>query len=182
MGAKKALETTTTQEWVRKHNKRLKEMKERYDASAKATILLPGERVLVHTTRRKGHGKLAVLWEEEIQVVIGQPDPENPTYKIRPEGKVGPVRIVHRNRLRICPFSCPDMCPPTSTSPREETPVATQEDATTPTQQWLLLWSRTQRTTVINHQPATNQLVPVEQEGPRRSTRKNLGRPPARFK
>lgn len=51
MGAKKALETTATQEWVRKHNKRLSvafhivhkntqktaaQVKERYDASAKA--------------------------------------------------------------------------------------------------------------------------------------------------
>lgn len=184
MGTARIKQSNTTDEWVQKHHERLSRAfrmadentqksgtraKERYDATARATPLLPGERVLVHTTRRHDHGKLAPHWEDQIQVVVGQPDPEIPTYQIRPEGKDGPIRIVHRNRLRVCTFSSSVTRPTDDDLPRE--------DIVTATQQWLMLWSHTS-----NNHPMPNQPVPAEdEEGPRRSRRENFGKRPERF-
>ena len=194
MGTTRMTESATTDEWVLKHHERLSRAfrmaeeniqksgtraKERYDTTAKAAPLLPGERVLVHTTRRHDHGKLAPHWEDQIQVVVGQPDHEIPTYQIRPEGKDGPIRIVHRNRLRVCTFPSPVRC-----SSDADLPVAhplnddlQREDSVTEAQQWLMLWSRTSSTHLMPDQPVPGE----DDEGPRRSSRENFGKRPDRF-
>ncbi|CAI5693980.1 unnamed protein product [Oreochromis niloticus] len=194
MGMKRSTEPTTTQEWVKSHHERLRlayqmvekssqkaasRMKGRYDVGARAAPLLPGERVLVHTTRRDGEGKLAAHWEEEIQIVVGQPNPANPVYRIRPEGKDGPVRVVHRNRLRICAFLPSDDYKTGDGTPEPET-TATHDIATV-SDQWLLLWSMAQQRPGSDHYPPSYQSAPAIQEGLRRSARENFGKPPSRY-
>lgn len=194
MGTKRPMESTTTQEWVRRHHERLRlayqmvekssqkaagRMKDRYDVGARAAPLLPGERVLVHTTRRDGQGKLAAHWEEEIQIVVGQPNPMNPVYRVRPEGKDGPVRVVHRNRLRICTF-LPSVNDKTGGGALEPG-TAAAHDIATASDQWLLLWSMAQQMPGPGHYPSSNKSAPATQEGLRRSARENLGKPPPRY-
>ncbi|KAK7925039.1 hypothetical protein WMY93_007349 [Mugilogobius chulae] len=116
-----------TAEWVAKHHAQLtyayqrtadclyragQKNKRLYDRTAKEAPLLPGERVLVQDHRRRQAGKLGDRWESRLYVVISRLHPESPNYKIRPEGKDGPVRVVHRNHLRPCPhlrLSEPDL-------------------------------------------------------------------------
>ncbi|XP_039872670.1 uncharacterized protein LOC120724512 isoform X1 [Simochromis diagramma] len=194
MGTKRPMESTTTQEWVRRHHERLRlayqmvekssqkaagRMKDRYDVGARAAPLLPGERVLVHTTRRDGQGKLAAHWEEEIQIIVGQPNPMNPVYRIRPEGKDGPARVVHRNRLRICTFLS-SVNDKTGGGALEPGMVAAHDIATA-SDQWLLLWSMAQQMPGPDHYPSSNKSAPTTQEGLRRSARENLGKPPPRY-
>ena len=82
-------------------NKRL------YDRTAREAPLLPGERVLVLNQRRQQRGKLGDRWEEQLYVVVSRPHPQRPVYRIRPEGKDGPERSLHRNLLRPCPHFPP---------------------------------------------------------------------------
>lgn len=75
----------------------------RYNRRATACPLLPGERVLCRNFRRRARGKLGPFWVPEPWVVLSQPNPGQPVYVIRPEGKEGPTRTIHRNNLRPCP-------------------------------------------------------------------------------
>ncbi|KAF4098335.1 hypothetical protein G5714_020365 [Onychostoma macrolepis] len=108
----------TTTEWVYGHHRQLhsayekvskhldvaaKKNKRLYDRTAREAPLLPGERVLVRDNRRQGKGKLSDRWETVPYVVEQRQRPDQPVYTIRPEGKTGPVRILHRNLLRPCP-------------------------------------------------------------------------------
>ena len=58
--------------------------------------------MLVLDQWRQGKGKLSDRWEKQPHVVIARPYPDCPVYKIRPEGKGSPERILHRNSLRPC--------------------------------------------------------------------------------
>lgn len=78
--------------------------KARYDLRAKNVPLLPGERVLLRNFRRHDQGKLAPHWQPTPYVVVCQMGPHQPVYKIRPEGKVGPEKTIHRNNIRPCPL------------------------------------------------------------------------------
>lgn len=78
-------------------NKRL------YDRTAREAPLLPGERVLIRDNRRQGKGKLSDRWGAQPYVVERQQRPHQPVYTVRPEGKSGPERVLHRNLLRPCP-------------------------------------------------------------------------------
>ena len=78
-------------------NKRL------YDRTVREAPLLPGERVLVRDNRRPGKGKLSDRWEPTQYVVERRQGPDAPVYSVRPEGKPGPIRVLHRNLLRPCP-------------------------------------------------------------------------------
>ncbi|KAL2083788.1 hypothetical protein ACEWY4_021561 [Coilia grayii] len=114
--------------WLQGHHRRLKRAIEevqlqagrrqeqdqrRYYHRARALPLMPGERVLVRSFRRRAHGKLGPYWEPCPQVVVGQPDPHGPVYHIRPEGREGPVRTLHRRHLRVCPPGCALQSPET---------------------------------------------------------------------
>lgn len=79
----------------------------RYDQRARATPLLPGERVLVRNFRRRAAGKLAPKWMPRPHVVLGQLRPGEPVYLVRPEGLDGPGRTLHRNNLRPYPAGVP---------------------------------------------------------------------------
>ena len=85
----------------------------RYDRNARTLPLLPGERVLIRNFRRRAQGKLAPQWLPLPFVVVSQPYQDRPVFAIRPEGKDGPIRTIHRNNLR----SCPGDPPPTNHTP-----------------------------------------------------------------
>ena len=108
---------TDTTDWVAKHQEQLsyayqrtsdslqrsgQKNKRLYDRTAREAPLLPGERVLMRDHRRRQTGKLRDRWEKGPYVVVRRLDSERPVYKIRPEGKDGPERVVHRNNLRPC--------------------------------------------------------------------------------
>nr|XP_055072597.1 uncharacterized protein LOC129452638 [Misgurnus anguillicaudatus] len=111
-------EEVSVTEWVGRHHQRLhfayeqvsrkiqttgERNKRLYDRTARDAPLLPGERVLARDNRRQGKGKLSDRWEAIPYVVCKQQRPGQPVYTIRPEGKPGPERVVHRNMLRPCP-------------------------------------------------------------------------------
>nr|XP_055052826.1 basic proline-rich protein-like [Misgurnus anguillicaudatus] len=118
LGAAAGQEEGSVTEWVGRHHQRLhfayeqvsqkiratgEKNKRLYDRTAREAPLLPGERVLVRDNRRQGKGKLSDRWEATPYVVCRQQRPGQPVYTIRPEGKAGPERVVHRNMIRPCP-------------------------------------------------------------------------------
>ena len=77
--------------------------KEQYDKKVNSSVLIPGDRVLVHNlTPRGGPGKLRSFWEQDIYIVVTRMGPESPVYKVRPESAKGRERVLHRNLLLPC--------------------------------------------------------------------------------
>ena len=106
-----------TDSWVLQHFERLQyahqcarknvqqtnvKQKQRYDATSTACPLIPGEQVLIKRQGPKAKGKLTDFWEDIPYVVVGQPNPHNPVYVVRPLGAGGKERVLHRNLLRPC--------------------------------------------------------------------------------
>jgi len=78
--------------------------KKMYDRKASATVLQPGDRVLVRNlTPRGGPGKLRAHWEEKVHVVVKKLD-SLPVYEVHPENSDKPRRTIHRNLLLPCNF------------------------------------------------------------------------------
>ena len=73
--------------------------KKRYDISVRDSILHPGDRVLVRNVAFKGKHKLADKWEEDVYIVLEQPNSEIPVYVVRRENGEGSNRTLHRNML-----------------------------------------------------------------------------------
>ncbi|KAJ7985933.1 hypothetical protein DPEC_G00345600 [Dallia pectoralis] len=111
-------ERRTLEGWVQAHHRTLTEAyakvgaqsrrrqgwdQARYNKKARAVPLLAGERVLLRNFRRRAGGKLAPHWVPSPFVVVAQVQPGHPVYSIRPEGKNGPTRTIHRNNLHHCP-------------------------------------------------------------------------------
>lgn len=80
-----------------------------YNRNAQTLPLLPGERVLMRNFRRRAQGKLAPQWLPTPFIIVTQPYRDRPVFTIRPEGKEGPLRTIHRNNLRSCPMDAPVM-------------------------------------------------------------------------
>uniref|UniRef100_A0A8C1WKU1 Gypsy retrotransposon integrase-like protein 1 n=1 Tax=Cyprinus carpio TaxID=7962 RepID=A0A8C1WKU1_CYPCA len=135
LGAPTRGEEVSLTEWVDRHHQHLQfaygqvtkriqvaadKSKRIYDRTAREAPLLPGERVLVRDNRRQGKGKLSDRWEAAPFVVVVQQRPGQPVYTIRPEGKAGPERTVHRNMIR----PCPNYPRPREETPRQPVPVA----------------------------------------------------------
>lgn len=184
LGVWNGREEVSTEEWVQQHHERLvmayekageqagraaDRSKVRYDRNAKALPLLPGERVLIRTDRRRKRGKLADRWEAQPYVVIGQVRPDAPTYQVRPEGKEGPSRTLHRNRLRVCTFQ-PQVDPP------REVVEAVVPQLTDP----MLMLLCSGNGPVVQAAPHIEEEVNEVPEL-RRSQRENRGRPPVRY-
>ncbi|KAL2093598.1 hypothetical protein ACEWY4_010910 [Coilia grayii] len=108
--------------WVRSHHqtllqayttvrnnveRRMQWNQDRYDRNARTMPLLPGERVLMRNFRRRAQGKLAPQWLPTPFVIVTTPYRGRPVFTIRPEGKEGPLRTIHRNNLRACPTDAP---------------------------------------------------------------------------
>lgn len=77
--------------------------KRRFDERVVASFLEVGDRVLVRNVRLRGKNKLADKWEKEVYVVIKRAG-DLPVYTVRPEGKDGPLRTLHRDLLLPCGF------------------------------------------------------------------------------
>ena len=74
--------------------------KGRYDNKVRGASLSEGDRVLVRKMYFvQGRHKIDNKWEEEIHVVIRQPNDEIPVYEIGREDKRGRTRKLHRNLL-----------------------------------------------------------------------------------
>lgn len=72
--------------------------KARYDSSAFAAELMPGDRVLVRRLGLKLDSKISDRWEEKAYVVISRAE-GLPVYKVQVEKGEGPIRTLHRNHL-----------------------------------------------------------------------------------
>ena len=72
--------------------------KKLYDRRSRDVILFPGDLVLVRIVKWRERHKIQDKWEDEEYVVISQPDPFLPVYKVRPISG-GNVRTLHRNLL-----------------------------------------------------------------------------------
>lgn len=77
--------------------------KMRFDKRVKDSTLVVGDRVLVRNVKLRGKHKLANRWEDDVYVVLKRAG-EMPVYTVKPEGKDGPVRTLHRDLLLPCGF------------------------------------------------------------------------------
>ena len=72
--------------------------KKLYDRRCKGVQLLPQDLVLVKKVAWTGRHKIQDRWEEGEYVVVAQPDPSIPVYKVKSVDG-GDIRILHRNLL-----------------------------------------------------------------------------------
>ena len=72
--------------------------KKLYDRRSKDVVLTPGDLVLVRIVKWTERHKMQDKWEQEEYVVVSQPDPFLPVYKVRPISG-GNTRTLHRNLL-----------------------------------------------------------------------------------
>ena len=73
--------------------------KQNYDTKVKGATLQPYDRVLVKIVAFDGRHKIADKWEEDIYVIVSQPNPDIPVFKVRKENGTGRDRVLHRNLL-----------------------------------------------------------------------------------
>ena len=69
-----------------------------HDKRSRDFVLSPGDLVLVRIVKWTARHKIQDKWEEEEYIVVSQPDPEIPVYKVKPVDG-GKVRTLHRNLL-----------------------------------------------------------------------------------
>ena len=72
--------------------------KKLYDKRSKDVVLNPGDLVLVRIVKLTERHKIQDRWESEEYVVVSQPDPFLPVYKVRPISG-GNINTLHRNLL-----------------------------------------------------------------------------------
>ena len=76
-----------------------KKQKDRYDLRSRGTVVQPGDKVLVKIVAFDGKHKLANKWEDDIYVVLKQPNPDIPVYTVKKQNGQGRERTLHRNLL-----------------------------------------------------------------------------------
>lgn len=81
-----------------KANKSRAKQKHHYDKRVRSSVLNIGDRVLVRRKAFQGKHKLANRWENEPYVVIEQPNPDIPVYRLRKEDG-STERVLHRNMM-----------------------------------------------------------------------------------
>lgn len=166
--------------------------KARYDSRIKHVPLLPGERVLLRNFRRHDQGKLAPHWQSMPYVVVCQMRPHQPVYKIRPEGKEGLEKIIHRNNIRQCPLRLELPSPPGTAQPMGRSDRRERLDVAPPCLvpfTPVALGQLTAPGPVADAAPAPSSATTIESHSPsvsgepllRRSTRETRGRVPLRY-
>ncbi|KAG1936037.1 interleukin-1 receptor accessory protein-like 1-A [Pimephales promelas] len=175
MGTEAVERGYSTTDWVNRHHHQLlnayrrvsdhlstaaAKNKRLYDRTAREAPLLPGERVLVWDNRRPGKGKLSARWESTPYVVEQRQGPDAPVYSVRPEGKPGPIRVLHRNLLRPCPNYPQLAAEAPSAPPALEAPM--------------IGWA------VVPRDPEVEARAALPSP-PRRSQRNTRGQPPERY-
>ncbi|MCG8076953.1 MAG: DDE-type integrase/transposase/recombinase, partial [Candidatus Thiodiazotropha taylori] len=74
--------------------------KKHYDASARNSVLTPGDLVLVKNVGIRGKHKIADRWEHDPYVVISQPNDDIPVYEIqRQNTRSRKTKLLHRTLL-----------------------------------------------------------------------------------
>lgn len=77
--------------------------KTRFDKHVVESNLEVGDRILVRNVKMRGKHKLADKWEGDVYVVLKKAG-DMPVYTVKPEGKNGPARTLHRDLLLPCGF------------------------------------------------------------------------------
>ena len=77
-----------------------------YNKKVRGITLESGDYVLIKNVGLKGKHKLADKWRQEVYVVVDQPNPDIPVYKVQLEKGEGPEKMLHRNFL--LPLSLPN--------------------------------------------------------------------------
>lgn len=85
--------------------------KTRYDRRVRDVKVEVGDRVLVKNVGLRGRHKLADRWDKEVYIVVSQPEPSIPVFRVKKEHGRGPVRTLHRNLLLPC-VGLPRVAPP----------------------------------------------------------------------
>ncbi|XP_048240817.1 uncharacterized protein LOC124120015 [Haliotis rufescens] len=70
-----------------------------YNQKARAAVIEKGDRVLVKVVAFDGRHKLADRWEEDIYVILDQPNSSIPVFVVGKENGHGRTRTLHRNLL-----------------------------------------------------------------------------------
>ena len=76
-----------------------KRQKKYYDIKSRNSFLHVGDRVLVKIVAFDGKHKLSNKWEEEVYIVLDQPNESIPVYVVGKENGDGRKRTLHRNLL-----------------------------------------------------------------------------------
>jgi len=86
--------------------------KTQYDRKARAAVLEKGDRILVKIVAFDGRHKLSDKWEDDVYVILDQPNPSIPVYTVGKENGEGRKKILHRNLLL-----------PVGSLPRQDQPI-----------------------------------------------------------
>ena len=97
-----------------------RKQKSGYDRKIRGSSLAVGDYVLVKNVGLKGKHKLADKWVSERYVVVDQPNPDIPVYKVRQDGG-SKVKMLHRNML--LPLQLPYEFPAPASKSRAECTV-----------------------------------------------------------
>lgn len=84
---------------TREARRQARRHKRRYDTRVREAKVAVGDKVLVKMVGIRGRHKLADRWCRDVYVVISQPNPDIPVFRVRKEFARGPVRTLHRNLI-----------------------------------------------------------------------------------
>ena len=72
-----------------------------YDLRTRGNVLYPGDRILVRQVAFQGKHKIADKWQDTVYVIVSQPNPDIPVYRVRPEmvSDSRSDKVLHRNML-----------------------------------------------------------------------------------
>jgi transposase InsO family protein len=73
--------------------------KTHYDKRVRGATVQVGDRVLVRNVSIRGKHKLANKWEDEVHIVLEQPNQDIPVFVVKKESGTGRRRMLHRNML-----------------------------------------------------------------------------------
>jgi hypothetical protein len=73
--------------------------KAQYDVRNRGAVVQPGDNVLVKQVGLKGKNKLADKWEQDVYIVVSQPNVDILVYRVQNQSKKGCIRTLHRNML-----------------------------------------------------------------------------------
>ena len=86
--------------------------KSNFDKKARAATINENDRVLVRTLAFEGKHKLADKYEDQVYIVVEQPNREIPVFVVKPENGQGKPKTLHRNHL--LPINSLPVEPPTN--------------------------------------------------------------------